>query len=199
MFNRRRRHGFPQLNTTSTADISFMLLTFFLVTTSMDTDKGLQRQLPPMPEQQEEREVSVKERNVMNVSIDDNDILRCDGKVVGVGELTAKVEAFVANKSNSATMPEKSVRDIPPLGRCQVADKHVISVKASANASYDAYFHMQNAIVAAYNHLRNQLAQSRFGHSYGECSPEERAAIAKCYPERISEAEPDGGREGDNG
>ena len=195
MFGRRRRHNVPQLNTTSTADISFMLLTFFLVTTSMDTDKGLLRRLPPPPQPEEEREVDVKQRNVLSISLDDSDVLRCEGKVVGLKELSTKVEAFVENKANSVSMPEKHTCNIPLLGRCSITDKHIISVKASANTSYDSYFKMQNAIVAAYNRLRNQLAQARFGHAFAECTPEEKEAVCTCYPQRISEAEPDKGGE----
>ncbi len=195
MFSRRKRQGFPQLNTTSTADISFMLLTFFLVTTSMDTDKGLARRLPPPPQQEEAREVSINQRNVLRISIDDGDVLRCDGKVIGFGELSAAVESFVENKGNTTDKPEKHVRNIPLLGRCSVTDKHTISVKVADNASYDTYFKAQNAIVRAYNRLRERLAQSRFGHPLSQCTPEEREAVSAYYPQRISEAEPDNGGE----
>lgn len=195
MFNRLRRRDFPQLNTTSTADISFMLLTFFLVTTSMDTDKGLMRRLPPATPQEEVREVSVRQRNVLDISLESGDVLRCDGKVVGFKELASRVEAFVENRGNTADKPEKRVRDIPLLGRCAVTDRHLISVKAADNASYDAYFRMQNAIVAAYSRLRNRLAQARFGHPLAQCTPEEREAVCTYYPQRISETEPDNGGE----
>lgn len=195
MFSRRKRQSFPQLNTTSTADISFMLLTFFLVTTSMDTDKGLARRLPPPPQQEEVREVSVNQRNVLRISIDEGDAVSCDGKAVGFGELTSKVEAFVENKGGKADKPEKHVRDIPLLGRCSITDKHMISVKVADNASYDTYFKTQNAIVKAYNRLRDKLAKERFGHPLSQCTPEEKEAVSAYYPQRISEAEPDNGRE----
>lgn len=198
MFNRLRRRNFPQLNTTSTADISFMLLTFFLVTTSMDTDKGLMRRLPPATPQEEVREVNVRQRNVLDISLESGDILRCNGKVVGFKELTSRVETFVENKGNTADKPEKHVRNIPLLGRCAITDKHLISVKAADGASYDAYFKMQNAIVSAYNRLRNKLAQARFGHPLSQCTPEEREAICTYYPQRISESEPDSGKEATN-
>lgn len=161
----------PELNTTSTADISFMLLTFFLVTSSMDSDKGLVRQLPPAPQRQEneEREVRIDRENVMSVALDAGDKLTCDGKNVTLAQLKAKVMAFVQSKPTT----------------------HVIAVKADPNTSYDAYFKMQNAIVAAYNRLRDKQARHSFGHSYAECNDEERTTVAKQLPQRISEAEPD--------
>lgn len=190
MFKTRKPHRIPVLNTTSTADISFMLLTFFLVTTSMDSDKGLPRQLPPLPQPNEEREVSVSQRNVLNVSLDANDRLLCDGKEISIEQLKSKVKDFVANPHNLATLPEKHAVVIPLLGTCSVTDKHVVSVQADAHTSYDAYFRMQNAIVMAYTQLRNDLSQQRFGHSFRECSASEREAVMKYYPQRISEAEP---------
>lgn len=190
MFANRKRHRIPPLNTTSTADISFMLLTFFLVTTSMDSDKGLPRQLPPPPQPNELREVSVAQRNVLNVSLDGNDRLTCDGKTVSLRQLQERVREFVDNRHDLNTLPERHPVFISLLGQCRITDKHVVSVQADANTSYDAYFNMQNAIVAAYNQLRDELARKRFGHSLKECSAAEREAVAKYYPQRISEAEP---------
>ena len=73
----RRQREIPELNTTSTADISFMLLVFFLVTSSMDTDHGLGRQLAPMDDQRQEQH-DVNRSNVLQISIDDNDQLTCE-------------------------------------------------------------------------------------------------------------------------
>jgi len=73
MLFRRKRQEIPALNTTSTADISFMLLIFFLVTSSMDADKGLLRQLPPPNDATEEQEVEIKKRNILELELDDHD------------------------------------------------------------------------------------------------------------------------------
>ena len=95
MLFRWKHRDVPELNTTSTADISFMLLVFFLVTSSMDTDKGLGRKLAPMDEQQQEQR-DINRSNVLEVKIDDNDVLYCDDKVVTLEELQQQVESFVA-------------------------------------------------------------------------------------------------------
>ncbi|MBR6190339.1 MAG: biopolymer transporter ExbD, partial [Prevotella sp.] len=81
MFIRRKHRDIPELNTTSTADISFMLLVFFLVTSSMDSDKGLGRKLAPLDEQQVEMR-DVHRSDVLQIRIDERDSLYCDDKAV---------------------------------------------------------------------------------------------------------------------
>jgi len=197
MFKRRRKEV-PGLNTTSTADISFMLLVFFLVTSSMDTDKGLPRQLPPPEDNTQEEEVEIKERNVLELELDANDRLTLNGEPADYDELTRRVAEFVANKNDDSSLPEKSDREVHLFGRIRVSDRHVITVKTNRNTTYNAYFEMQNAIVKGYYQLRNELAKRQFGHSYARCSQEQRDAIALVYPQRISEAMPveeEGGEE----
>lgn len=191
MFQHKRRK-MPGLNTTSTADISFMLLIFFLVTSSMDTDKGLPRQLPPPQDEATEQELKVKERNVLELRLDGNDRLTINGEDATPDQLQQRVEDFVANRNDDPSLPEKSRRDVNLFGLTTVSDRHIISIQADRHSSYDAYFQMQNAIVAAYSHLRNQLAQQRFGHGYASCNNEEREAVNMVFPQRISEEQPTG-------
>ena len=165
MFGRRRFREVPELNTTSTADISFMLLVFFLVTSSMNSDRGLGRKLPPVDEQrQEQRDIS--RSNVLQVRIDADDVLRCDDQVVTLQQLQQQVESFVASRQT---------------------DRHIIAVQTDRQTSYNAYFEMQNAIVAAYHSLRDKMARQQFGHSFKQCTDEERDMIVARYPQRISE------------
>lgn len=190
MFERRKKQTVPSLNTTSTADISFMLLIFFLMTSSMDTDKGLPRQLPPPEESQVEEEMLVKERNVMALRLDADGRLTCNDELITDEELPGRVAEFVANDADDPSLPEKSEREVHLLGLTRVSDRHIITIQADRQTTYDAYFQMQNAIVAGYNQLRNRLARQQFGHDYRQCSQEERDAIALVYPQRVSEMPP---------
>ena len=192
MFRHRQRHDVPALNTTSTADISFMLLIFFLVTSSMDADKGLLRQLPPHEDEQTQQEVTVKKRNILALELDADDRLTCNGDPIGSDELTRRVAEFVANTGDDPQLPEKTLREVHLLGTCRVSDRHVITITADRHSTYDAYFSMQNAIVSGYAQLRDRLARSRFGHGYARCTQDERDAIALVYPQRISEMTTDG-------
>ncbi len=190
MFERRKKQSVPLLNTTSTADISFMLLIFFLMTSSMDTDKGLSRQLPPPEESQVEEEMLVKERNVLALRLDGDNRLTLNDEPITNEELVGRVAEFVANAADDPSLPEKSEREVHLLGLTRVSDRHIITIQTDRKTSYDAYFQMQNAIVAGYNQLRNRLAQRQFGHDYRRCSQEERDAIALVYPQRVSEMPP---------
>ena len=172
MFLRRRR-DVPELNTTSTADISFMLLVFFLVTSSMDVDKGLGRKLsPPDEPQQEQRDI--RRSDVMQIRLDDADRLFVDEQPVTLRQLQQEVESFVASRQTP---------------------RHVIAVETGRKTSYNAYFEMQNAVVAAYHHLRELMARRQYGHSFEQCSPDEREVIVTRYPLKISEGIQEGGQQ----
>ena len=164
MFRKRYRQQIPELNTTSTADISFMLLIFFLVTSSMDTEKGLMRQMAPPPLEHEQPK-DINRDNVLQVKLDANNHLTFNGKSVTYKELTDEVRslAFV-NRTG-----------------------HVISIQADAATTYEAYFKMQDAVVSAYHELREEYAKTHYGHSYAACTNDEKTALNEYYPQRISE------------
>jgi biopolymer transport protein ExbD len=191
----RKKKKMPGLNTTSTADISFMLLIFFLITTSMDTDKGLARRLPKPPEpDQEDATMDIKSRNILFVRINAAGQLWIKDEMNSgegdIKELRQRAKDFVKNEQNLSKWPEKHVKNIELLGNCYVTDKHVISVQTDRGTPYDMYFQVQNELVAAYNELRNEVSKEKFGRLYENLSPEEKAAIRQYYPQNISEAEP---------
>ncbi len=163
---RRRKRTFLGLNTTATADISFMLLAFFLMVSSMDADKGLSTLLAPKSQTTDVRHMDIPESNVLRLTIDAADTLRCNGAPMQYDQLKTNLKAFLA--------------DAP--------DKHIILISADDRATYDAYFNMQHTIAEAYLELRNALAQERYGHDYAACSDDERQTIDQRYPWRVSEA-----------
>jgi len=150
-----------------------MLLVFFLVTSSMDTDKGMGRKLPPMDEQQQEMQ-DVHRSNVLRIRIDGHDSLFCDDQVVTLAELQQQVESFVASRQT---------------------DRHIIAVQTAPHTTYNAYFEMQNAVVAAYASLRDRMARQEYGHAFALCTKEEREVVMQRYPQRISEGMGKGGDE----
>ncbi|MBM6959574.1 biopolymer transporter ExbD [Bacteroides caecigallinarum] len=182
----------PGINASSTADISFMLLIFFLITTSMDTDRGLARRLPPPPESEEQKnDIIIKERNILQVKINKDDNLMVNGEIgFDIRQLKDKAKEFIANPNDDPNMPEKHRKNLPFFGDVMITEKHVISVQNDVGTSYDVYIQVQNELVAAYNELRNELAMSQFGKSFANCSEEQKEAIIDYYPQKISEAEP---------
>jgi len=187
----RKKKKVPGLNSSSTADISFILLIFFLVTTSMDTDMGLARRLPQPPEpNQEDAQIDVKERNVLNVRLNAAGNLMVNHDFIDVMQLRARAKEFIENRNNLSTLPEKHAKNIEGLGQCFVTDKHVISVQTDRGTPYNVYFLVQNELVAAYNELRDELAIAKFGRPYARLSEDDQVAIRTYYPQKISEAEP---------
>ena len=187
----KEKRKVPGLNATSTADISFILLIFFLVTTSMDTDTGLARRLPPPPEDENsEAEIDVKERNVLNVRVNSLGQIMVNGDMLDISLLCDRAKEFVKNENNDPNLPEKHAKNIPLLGMCAVTDKHVISVQTDRGTSYNVYFQIQNELVRAYNELRDELSKAKFGKLYANLTEEQQEAIRGYYPQKISEAEP---------
>lgn len=160
----RRRRRVPALNTTSTADISFMLLVFFLVTTSLDQDKGIARQMAPAPDTEEEQ-LRVDDDDLLRVVIDADDLLTCEGEAVTLAALTERVERM------AEANPEE----------------HVVAISVDREASYEAYFGVEDAVLAAYRHVRDKEAMRRYGKAFKDCDNSEKEAIAKSHPQRISE------------
>ena len=189
----RKKKSMPGINSSSTADIAFMLLIFFLTTTSMDTDKGLARRLPPPPDPSVKTDdnLKVKERNVLQVRINKDNQLMVGSEYMEISQLRAKAKEFIANPNDDENLPEKHLVNIPLLGGdCMVAKNHVISVTNDVGTSYQAYIDVQNELVAAYNELRNELAKAKFGKEYVACDEDEQKAIREFHPQKISEAEP---------
>ena len=189
----RKKRTMPGVNATSTADIAFMLLIFFLTTTSMNTDKGLARRLPPPPDPsvKQDDNLKVKERNVLQVRINKDNQLMVGSEYLEVSQLKAKAKEFIANPNDDANLPEKHVKNIPLLGGdVMVAENHIISVTNDVGTSYQAYIDVQNELVAAYNELRNEAAKAHFGKNYAECDEDQKKAIRDFIPQKISEAEP---------
>lgn len=175
------------------ADISFLLLIFFLVTTSMATDKGLFRTLPPPVDKKEKKNdvVDVNKRNIMLVLVNSSDRLMVNGEVMDVTGLKDKAKEFIDNPANKENLPEKETVDIEYLGKCRITTKHVISLQNDRGTSYQAYIAVQNELVAAYNELRDELSVVKFnGRKYNQLSEAEQKAVRDYYPLKISEAEP---------
>ena len=182
----------PDINSSSTADIAFLLLIFFLITTSMDTVRGLARHLPPPPEQeqQQDNDAKLKERNVLQVFLNLNDDLMCSGEYVTVDQIREKAKEFIANPYNDEKLPEKFAKNVPFFGNVMVTKNHVISLRCDRGSSYKEYLAVQNELVAAYNELRDELAQEKWQKKYADLNEEQQSAIREIYPQKISEAEP---------
>ena len=180
----------PEINSSSTADMAFILLCFFLMTTTMDQDKGLQRRLPPMPDpNQQAQDQKVNRRNIIVVKINSADRLLAGTEPMDVSQLKDKIKEFLSNPLNDANLPEKEEIEIEGFGPCMVS-KGVISLQNDRGTSYQAYIAVQNELVKAVNELRDEFAMANFGKLYSKLNEDEAEIVRKAVPQNISEAEP---------
>ena len=180
----------PEINSSSTADIAFLLLCYFLMTTTMDQDMGLQRRLPPMPDKnQKVEDQKVNRRNIIVVKINSADRLLAGTEPMHVSQLKDKIKEFLTNPANDANLPEKEEIEIEGYGPCQVS-KGVISLQNDRGTSYQAYMAVQNELVKAVNELRDEWAMANFGKAYLKCDEDQQNIVRKAVPQNISEAEP---------
>jgi len=179
-----------EINAGSMADIAFLLLIFFLVTTTMDTDTGISRKLPPMPEEEKPKDdQKVKERNVFIVLLNRNNQLLVEGEPIQIGQLRDKTREFILNPENDPNLPEKRIIEVEYFGNYEVT-KGVISLQNDRGTSYGSYIHVQNELAAAINELRNELSMQKFGKKYEDLDEDQGDAVQSIYPMAISEAEP---------
>lgn len=184
------RRALQEINAGSMADIAFLLLIFFLVTTTMDVDTGITRKLPP-PLDPEIEPPDIKDRNIFNVLINSNDRLMVEGKQGNINTLKKEAKEFLANPYNNEDLPEKNIKEIEGLGEYPVS-KGIISLKNDRGTSYDMYIQVQNELAAAILELRDELSIEKFGVKFDKLFDEVKIdAIQKAIPMSISEAEPE--------
>ncbi len=200
------RRDIGEINAGSMADIAFLLLIFFLVTTTMDVDSGIARKLPEKTEQQSD--VIVKEKNVLDIVVNRNNLLLVENEYVKVGDIKNLAMKFIDNGGGLGT----PIDDKPgqPCDYCEGAKdpnssdhptKAVISLQSDRGTSYGIYISIQNELEAAYNELRNRLSTKLYGRSYDlllndyKDNPAESLRVKiedlkDKYPQIITEPEP---------
>ena len=180
------------------ADIAFLLLIFFLVATTMNTDTGLARMLPPIPpEDQQQEEVKVKERNLFLVLINGSGQIMAGqpGKqeFIELRDLKEKTKEFILNPMDDPDLPEKEEKEFElPDGSKWVypTSLGVVSLQTTRDTGYQSYIMVQNELARAFNEIRDEVALRKFGEKMSALPEEQRSVIAKAVQQKISEAEP---------
>ncbi|HKM30785.1 MAG: biopolymer transporter ExbD [Bacteroidales bacterium] len=178
------------INAGSMADIAFLLLTFFMMVTTMDTETGIQRRLPPMPDENHiEQADQINKRNIMVVLINNNDRLFAGGEEMPVVMLKEKVKEFLTNPANLPNLPEKRERDIEGFGPYMVS-RALVSLQNTRGTSYKAYIEVQNELVKAFNEVRDDFAMQHFGKKYDFLNDDQQRITRDAVPMSLSEREP---------
>ena len=195
-----RRAGAPEVNAGSMADIAFLLLIFFLVTTTIETDAGLDRMLPPI--EPPDTDVVIKQKNIFQVNINKNGQLLADEELVELKQLRAKAMSFLDNGGDGTCSYCKGRKNSDSSDN---PTKAIISLKNDRETKYGTYITVQNELVGAYNDLRNRESQRLFGRDFTDMeaeylNPETAQSIKDdlkdkvkkvqdLFPQKLSEAE----------
>ena len=172
----------------STADIAFLLLCYFLMTTTMGDQSGLQRRLPPIPDEKQAQDQKVNRRNIIIVRINSADKLFAGSEPMDILYLKDKIKEFLTNPTNDPNLPEKEAKEIE--GKTYMVSKGVISLQNDRGTSYQAYIAVQNELVKAVNELRDDFSRANFGKKFSKLTEAEQDIVKKAVPQNISEAEP---------
>lgn len=167
MIIKRRERPSAGMNMTSAADISFMLLIFFLVTSSMNVDKGIVNRMPPSEDKSDIVDTQILADDVMNVSILGGGVVTVNDKVVRITDMKSLSETFIKERGT----------------------RHIINITTSPDAVYETYFGVLNELTAAYATVRNEYALKHYGKPFRRCSEEERTETYKAVPQRMTEME----------
>ena len=179
----------PAINSSSMADIAFLLLIFFLVSTTMDVDTGIYKKLPPIPEDTDETPPKVKQRNVLAILVNRNNDLLVNGEVLDISQLREKTKEFILNPLNKEDLPEKKATTIPFFGDVMVS-KGLVSLQNDRGTSYEMYISVQDELAAASRELKDQKAMQKWNKKFEDLDEEQQSAVRKLVPMQISEAEP---------
>ena len=181
----------PEVNSSSMADIAFLMLAFFLMVSTMDQDKGISRRLPPMPPPGAElQDQKVNKRNIILVRISSSNNIYAGNQGVDISQLKDKIVEFLTNPNNDPNMPDKEMTDIPGFGTYPVS-QGVISLQNDRETNYDAYIQVQNELIRAVNQLRDEFSMANFGKKFSLLTNDAQSKIVRdAIPQIISEAEP---------
>jgi biopolymer transport protein ExbD len=196
----------PEVNAGSMADIAFLLLIFFLVTTTIETDSGLNRKLPPLEDQVDPP--ITREKNIFTVLVSKNDQLLVEEKLADIEDLRSLAISFLDNGGGVGDEACEYCQGERNESSSDNPDKAIISLKSDRETSYKVYIAVQNELVAAYNDLRNREFERLFpnlginfvsaqkqnddprtnAYNAAELKPKI-AQVKAMFPQKLSEAE----------
>jgi hypothetical protein len=189
----------PEVNAGSMADIAFLLLIFFLVTTTIETDSGINRKLPPLEESEED--VIIKQKNIFTVLLNGKDQLLVEDELMELKDIRKAALEFLDNGGDGTCTYCNGKKDPSSSDN---PDKAIISLKNERETTYKTYIAVQNELVAAYSELRNIRATALYGKSFTEMEAnlndvnwpgsksklkEQLEVIKVEYPQKLSEVQ----------
>lgn len=177
MLLKKRERESAEINGSSMADIAFLLLIFFLVTTTINVDTGIGMVLPP-PVTDDNPPPPIRERNLMKILVNTQGLILMDEELTPIDEVQAKLIEFIKNPDNSEEL-------------AQSPQAAIVSLKTQRQTPYRIYIDMLDEVIGTYAFLRNEAAMANYGRQYAQLNKDQREAVDDIYPKKISIAEPD--------
>jgi biopolymer transport protein ExbD len=188
---RYRKRKIPEINSSSTADIAFLLMIFFLVAGSLTSVNGIYRKMNPAKTAELLKKRDIEKRNLLRLTIDNRNQVVCEEEIIALPQLKEVCKTFIDNPNQLDFLPRKESIDVPEIGVYPVSSKHTISLEISREANYQTYQSVLNEILIAYNELQNEAAHAVFQKSFTRLTLEQKEAIRQIYPVHIAEKESD--------
>ncbi|MFO7617420.1 MAG: biopolymer transporter ExbD [Bacteroidales bacterium] len=184
----RKRQKTPEINGSSMADVAFILLIFFIVSTTMDVDSGIYRVLPQWVEDVEAPKIN--KRNTFIVSINKNNDLGINGEYAHISDIKDRLKEFITNPKDDQHLSEKEFKEVEGIPGIVPQSKGIVSLQNDRGTDYGAYMQVQNELVKGFNELRDEFAAAYFGMKFNKLDEARQEAVRKVIPTAISEAEP---------
>jgi len=169
-----RKRKIPEINSVSAADMAFLLLVFFLVTSSFDMRMGIYRNMTPAEvANARKQKFNIQQKNLLVLTVDADNRVIYNEEEIPINQIRELSKVFITGSDIS---------------------KHIISLEVSRDARYQTYLSVISELTAAYNELRSEAAITEYQNSFLRLTPEEKDAIRAAYPMHISETEPHAGQ-----
>ena len=187
----RIKREIPGINSSSSADVAFLLLIFFLLISSLDVERGISRKLPPEESESARKEkMEIQRRNLLLIYLDENGQLFYNDQPVAYAELKDQAKEFIDNPTQKKDLPEKTPEYFEETGTLATAQRHMIVLQVDQNSLYADYIAVQNELLAAYRELRDSFAIRQFHQPYLSLTHRQQQIVRSVYPQKISEPEP---------
>lgn len=171
---KKRKLGEAAIPTGSMADIAFLLLLFFLVSTVIDVDTGIGLTLPEYVPPEEQEFVEISKDRMAALLINENGDVLLDGEVIAIPQIQQTLERRIREKINL------------PATR-----KLVVSVKTDRKTNYNLYIQALDEVMGAYQEVRDEYSMQQYGRKYDKLNEEQTQDVRDKIPLNVSIAEPE--------
>jgi biopolymer transport protein ExbD len=186
MFRKVRKTQLPEINAGAMADIAFLLLIFFLLITTMDSNDGINRTLPPKIDKISTSNSDISKRNLFKVVINKQNQIYIYGKICNISEIRKFYRDFFLNLSDIDTLSEKQTMMIGGIQTVSVS-KGIVFLSFSELSDYKTYLRVQSVLSSVQSEIIYDFAQQVYKKEFKLLEKKEQQTLIELLPVKISE------------